>query len=85
MSVHYLRRRSPHCFSRSKVIRYDLLVLWNPSELLKFMFLLSLTRMYSLKVDVLLQVPPQIDLSAVLAHCPIIHQEEMGMQIVENV
>lgn len=33
----------------------------------------------------LLQVPPQVDFSAVLAHRPIIHQEEMGMQIVENI
>lgn len=41
--------------------------------------------MYSLEVDVLLQVPPQLDLSTVFAHRPIIHQEEMRMQIVENV
>ena len=41
--------------------------------------------MYSLEVDVLLQVPAQFDLSTVLAHRPIIHQEEMRMEIVENV
>lgn len=44
-----------------------------------------LTCVYSLEVDVLLQVSPQLDLGAVPAHCPIVHQEEMGMQIVENV
>lgn len=41
--------------------------------------------MYSLEIDVLLQVPAQFDLSAVLAHCPIIHQEEMGMETIENI
>lgn len=41
--------------------------------------------MYSLEVDVLLKLPPQVDLCTVLAHRPIIHQEEMRMQIVENV
>lgn len=44
-----------------------------------------LTCVYSLEIDVLLQVPPQLDLSTVLAHCSIIHQEEMGMEVVENV
>lgn len=41
--------------------------------------------MYSLEVDVLFQVPTKLDLSTVLAHRPIINQEEMGMQVVENV
>lgn len=41
--------------------------------------------MYSLEVDVLFQVSSQLDLSTVLAHGPIIHQKEMGMQVVENV
>lgn len=33
----------------------------------------------------LLQVPPQLDLGAVLAHRPVVHQQEMGMQVVEHV
>lgn len=33
----------------------------------------------------LLELPSQVDFRAVLAHRPIIHQEEMGMQTVENV
>lgn len=44
-----------------------------------------LTGMYFLEVDMLLQFPPQFDFSAILSHRPIIHQEEMGMQAVENV
>lgn len=33
----------------------------------------------------LLQVSSQLDLSAVLADCSIIHQEQMRMEVVENV
>lgn len=46
---------------------------------------LSLTRMDPLEVDVFLQLPSQVDLSAVLAHRPIVHQQEVGMETVENV
>lgn len=55
------------------------------TAVLKFKVQVLLTCVYSLEVDVLLQLTSQVDLSAVLAHRPIIHQEEMGMQIVENV
>lgn len=33
----------------------------------------------------LFQISAQLDLSTVLAHCPIIDQKKMGMQVVENV
>lgn len=38
-----------------------------------------------LQVDVLLQLPSQVDLSAVLAHRPIVHQQKVGVETVENV
>lgn len=47
--------------------------------------LLLLTRMYPLEVDVFLQLPSQVDLGAVLAHSPVVHQQEMGMKTVENI
>lgn len=47
--------------------------------------LLPLTRMYPLQVDVFLQLPSQVDLGAVPAHRPVVHQEEMGMKTVESI
>lgn len=33
----------------------------------------------------LLQLPPQVDLGAVLAHRAVVHQQEVRVQVVENV
>lgn len=83
-SLHELRRRSPRCRTNTNP-PVSAATKQRKTAALKFTFPDSPTCMYSLEVDVLLQLPSQVDLSAVLAHRPIVHQEEVGMQAVENV
>lgn len=44
---------------------------------------LVLTAVYFLQREVLFQIPPELHLISILAHSPIIRQDEVGMHAVE--
>ncbi len=45
----------------------------------------SLTGVDSLKVNVFLQLSPEFDFSSIFPDCPIIHQDEMRVEVIQHV
>jgi len=46
---------------------------------------LSLTGVDSLQVNVFLQLSPEFDFSSIFPDCPIIHQDEMRVEVIQHV